>query len=175
MTDNDIADAAADFFDRPGDYYMVRVVSSVDNDALGRKIGFQFALKADEHQLPYAAEIIAQLRGSLHPNANVTMTKAQVLDRLPGNVEAYAIRPPERAPDYIGHHRAPDDAPGHFPLPDIKFEINMPTFYGGGSYKHPDENLMPFHLDTNTLKKALAPGQHARDDRDYSHIEDPDA
>lgn len=102
------------FFARPGDFYLVAV--TIPTTTTGSAHKFEFGIKADDEQLVYAREILSQLRGATATiGGNVTMTRAQILDRLPGNAEAYAVRPPQPAPEYIGHHRAADDQPNFNP------------------------------------------------------------
>lgn len=115
-----VAQRVNEFFDRPGDFYIVNLTIALDDKPLGMKYATQFAIKADQPQLEYAAEILQQLRGALGQHSRVTMTKAQQLDRLPGTTEAYAVRPPNPAPEYVGKHREPDDAPGNFPYPQVR-------------------------------------------------------
>lgn len=107
----DVDETAQAFFERPGDFYLVNITIALDNQPMGMKYGFQFPLKADADQLPYATEIVQQLTGALGPHSHVTMTKAKILDPLPGTLKgAYAVRPPEPAPQYQGKHRTPDEA-----------------------------------------------------------------
>lgn len=110
---------AAAFFERPGDYYLINIAIPPHAEP-----DYQFAIKADNTQIGYATEILHQLRGALGQHARITITKATQLDPLPGTTEAYAIRPPQPAPEYVGKHRSPltraIDAAEGFPQPEIR-------------------------------------------------------
>lgn len=95
------------FFARPGDLYLVDV--TIPHAA----IVLQFAIKADNQQLPYAQEILTQLRGAIGARGKLTITKTTAVDRVPGTVEAYTVRPPQRH-EYHGRHAASDNETGPF-------------------------------------------------------------
>lgn len=153
---------AQHFFAREGDYYLVTVDLPRGDDVWS---AFQFAIKATEDQLPYVREIFTQLRGAsggrvvitkaiVDPNQMTTGTLDRVYegpfededwwDLVPGSTPAYAKRPPQPGPEYVGKHRGD----------------HIPAGLNG-------------HIGN--------PGQHspeyraAVDDRDYGHIQDPDA
>jgi hypothetical protein len=94
------------FFERPGDLYLVDI--TITHAA----IALQFAIKADQDQLPYAQEILTQLQGAIGERGKLTITKTTVVDRVPGTVEAYTVRPPQRH-EYQGRHTAPDNQVRH--------------------------------------------------------------
>lgn len=106
---------ATTFFARPGDYYLVRVTFRINVRWLGIRVidktmAFEFGIKADDEQLPFAREIVAQIAGGVRALAGtVEMKHAQQVTRLPGNREAYAVTPPTQHVADAGRHRKPEE------------------------------------------------------------------